>query len=510
MSGRSTGRQRWLRAVMSAVLLSAVLALMAIPAAGASAGARPWDFDGDGWRDSAVGVRGENDGAGGIVVFRGAATGLSTSDVKRLSQASRGVPGVAEPGDGFGAALASGDFDADGYADLAVGAPGEDTSTDLNVGAVAVLYGGADGLSGTGAHSLGRPDAVLGERDPEEDELGSQLIAADFDGDGYGDLAVAVTSGSNGLLIYRGRAAGMATQPSQAVGPRYGLPDDLGSPPLTSLAVGDLDGNGTPDLAIGLQEVDQARGAVAVVYSAAGSGLDLQGADAPAPQVWTEDSPGVKGVAADLDAFGSAVGITDVGGDGRKDLIVTVLQQPTSRSGVTGALHVLRGGPHGVNALGDQYLTYEALVNEPVGALGVALGVGDLNGDGIGDVAVTHGVHDASRNGGVVVVYGNASGLGTKGSRSFTQATTGIGGTRSSVVDYWGITLRVRNVGKSRHADLLVSDPYEPVGGTPSGMFTVLWGSDTGVSGSRSKAVSQDTPGVPGAAEKDDLFGGAL
>jgi hypothetical protein len=41
-------------------------------------------------------------------------------------------------------------------------------------------------------------------------------------------------------------------------------------------------------------------------------------------------------------------------------------------------------------------------------------------------------------------------------------------------------------------------------------MFTVLWGSDTGVSGSRSKAVSQDTPGVPGAAEKDDLFGGAL
>ena len=57
------------------------------------------------------------------------------------------VVGGAEPGDEFGGAVAAGDFDNDGFADLAAGAPLEDVGTTINPGAVSVLYGPVIGLS---------------------------------------------------------------------------------------------------------------------------------------------------------------------------------------------------------------------------------------------------------------------------------------------------------------------------------------------------------------------------
>jgi FG-GAP repeat len=83
------------------------------------------DFNDDGFADLAVGVVGENLGAisngGAVNVLYGSATGLTGAGSQLFTQDSSGVPGVAEPGDGFGDALAVGDFDGDGFADLAVG-----------------------------------------------------------------------------------------------------------------------------------------------------------------------------------------------------------------------------------------------------------------------------------------------------------------------------------------------------------------------------------------------------
>jgi hypothetical protein len=110
-------------------------------AAAASAGA---DFNDDGVTDLAVGVPGENDFAGAITVLYGAGvTGLSGSGGQLFTQ----VAGAVEEGDLFGSALAAGDFDNDGFADLAVGAPAEDVSGAFNAGAVSALYGAAGGLS---------------------------------------------------------------------------------------------------------------------------------------------------------------------------------------------------------------------------------------------------------------------------------------------------------------------------------------------------------------------------
>jgi hypothetical protein len=124
------------------------------------------DFDNDGFPDLAIGVIGEDAGTEGAVnVLYGSTGGLTGVGGQFFTQDSPRVPGAAEPDDSFGAALAVGDFDRDGFADLAIGVPHEDVGTIADAGAVNVLYGSTGGLTGTGSqiftqNSPGVPDSV--------------------------------------------------------------------------------------------------------------------------------------------------------------------------------------------------------------------------------------------------------------------------------------------------------------------------------------------------------------
>lgn len=82
--------------------------------------------------------------AGAVQVILGSAIGPTTAGDQVWHQNRPGVRGVAERDDRFGAALASGDFDSDGFADLAIGVPGE-SIRGRRAGAVHVLYGSPRG-----------------------------------------------------------------------------------------------------------------------------------------------------------------------------------------------------------------------------------------------------------------------------------------------------------------------------------------------------------------------------
>jgi hypothetical protein len=176
-------------------------------------------FNNDGVADLAVGVLGENDVAGAVNVLYGAGGGLSGTGAQVFFQ----VGGTPESGDRFGSALAAGDFNGDSFADLALGASGEDVGGAFDAGAVSVLYGSAGGLTATG----GRLFTQVGSAAETADEFGHALAAGDFNHDGFADLAAGAPFESVGgasqvgaVSVLQGSGGGLTAQRWAVVHPR--------------------------------------------------------------------------------------------------------------------------------------------------------------------------------------------------------------------------------------------------------------------------------------------------
>jgi hypothetical protein len=157
------------------------------------------DFDGDGYADVATSDPKEW-GEGAVVVIPGSRVGLDLSASEVYEPGVSGVPNL--PGS-FGAALAVGDFDDDGYDDLAIGAPYSDFyGTDA--GAVAVLFGSSTGLTTSGSEQWGQGTVGIQGSPESGDHFGAALAAGDYDGDGDDDLAVGVPDEAIGSIASAG------------------------------------------------------------------------------------------------------------------------------------------------------------------------------------------------------------------------------------------------------------------------------------------------------------------
>jgi hypothetical protein len=141
---------------------------------------------------------------------------------------------------------------------------------------------------------------------------------------------------------------------------------------------------------------------------------------------------------------------------------------------------------------------------------GAALAVGDFDNDGFADLAVGapfEVVGSAPQAGAVSVLYGSSgAGLSTTGGQFFTQ----VGGAIESD-DEFGGTLAAGDFNNNGFADLAAGAPFEDVAGLlNAGAVSVLYGSAGGLTTAGGQLFTQNSPGVPGGAEDDDLFGDAL
>src|SRR5439155_3151172 len=153
-------------------------------------------FNGDGFAALAVGVPGEDfsglTDAGVVEVLLGSSSGLTSTGAALWSEDTSGVAGSAASSDQFGASLAAGDLNGDGFADLVVGAPGKTVSSDDLAGAAIVLYGSTGGLAAGGSELWSQDSSGIPNAAETDDHFAFAVATGDFNGDGFDDLAAGV------------------------------------------------------------------------------------------------------------------------------------------------------------------------------------------------------------------------------------------------------------------------------------------------------------------------------
>ena len=488
---------------------------------GAGAGSGFCDFDGDMYGDAAVGVPLEDLNSntvvdtGAVLALPGSNSGPAPGDSKAFDQNSPGIPGGNETGDQFGVALSCGDYNGDGYSDLAVGANAEAIGTRDDSGAATVIFGGPTGLDGAGAvHLYQNAPGVTGSSEAG-DFFGESLASGDFNGDGYTDLAVGIPGEAIGTIddagaiqVFFGSSTGIGddqflSQASAGVAGGAEAGDVFGS----SLAAGDFNHDGYTDLGVGIPGEDISGksnvGAAQIFYGSA-TGLSVSN-----DVIFHQDSPGVDGGAESQDFFGHSLAAGDITGDGYAELIVGIPNEAIGSTQNAGAFQWLEGSASGLTATPGNFRSQNS-PGVPGGSetddfFAWSVAVGDVDSDGFAEVIVgSPGENNSS--GAVTVIDGGASGPQPSG-QFWSQNSAGVEGS-SEPGDFFGIALTLSDMNGDGKLDVLIGVSGEAIGTIlEAGAVNYLAGSESGLTSSGDRFISQNTPGIPGGAETADLFG---
>ncbi|MBI5501038.1 MAG: FG-GAP repeat protein [Deltaproteobacteria bacterium] len=336
-----------------------------------SVGRVPFDVNGDGYSDLAIGAMGlsiEALAEGGVLLFFGGPTGLApTPDVVLVN------PDHQESALFGSSVSAAGDVNADGFCDLIVGALGQNRGAE-NEGNAFLYLGSVDG-----PHSA--PDVVLDN--PENFEGGSfgisVAVVGDVDSDGYADIVIGTSPGGGlptghqeSAFEYLGGAEGIRSTPDLVIrSPDW--PAEMGDFGFGVAGAGDVNGDGYADVVIGASWAgsDGFWPGKAHVYYGGSGGLRSS------PDVTLEDPDPGNGF-----QFGDSIALGDVDGDGYADVVVGARVQDEPSLHV-GSVFVFAGGKSGVAR------TPRGRIDNPLTYLfGDDVAAGDLDRDGDDEVVV--------------------------------------------------------------------------------------------------------------------------
>ncbi|HCH62143.1 MAG TPA: hypothetical protein DFR83_05015, partial [Deltaproteobacteria bacterium] len=339
------------------------------------------DFNGDGNEDLVLGaVFAEESGNGAdgaayllLGPLNSSPVPVGTSDAITYGRGN---------GDNLGWASAAGDIDGDAYADLAVAAPqcsassfvASNVGTSSGPGEVFVLSGAAS--TSWFDTALGATTGIRFTGTSSGDCAGHSLVFADVDGNGQDELIVgAPFAGTGGEVHVADTTLTGANDLSDEITMgAWGANHEVGS----AIATDDMNGDGYADLLVGAPESDlggNAAGAAFVVLGPTTGETELTEADMIMVGERTDDQAG------------SAVSVVpDVDVDGSDDLLIGAASENTAGSDA-GAAYLVLGFTSGTLDL--VLAEAKVLGSAADDRLGTSVaGLGDVDGDGSGDVIV--------------------------------------------------------------------------------------------------------------------------
>ena len=392
------------------------------------------DVNGDGFLDFIIGApyadpatssRGET-----YVVFGGASVGSGGSlSLSALNGTNGFVINGIDVSDRSGNAVSGGDINGDGFTDLIISAKQGDPGGNSGAGETYVVFGGASVGSG-GSLNLsalsGANGFVINGIDASDLSGTSVSNAGDVNADGIDDLIIGAeradpggnTSAGESYVVFGGASVGSGgslnlSALSGSNGFIFNGIDNFDESGISVSGIGDFNGDGIADLAVGAPYADPGgRNAAGEVYIVFGSASLGSGGTLNASALNGTNGFVINGDDAKDHIGGWVAGAGDVNGDGLDDIIIGQYTEQGSYGG--GAFVIF--GDSSLGSSGSFELSsltsatgFEILEGVYGDATGDSVsGGGDINGDGFADLIVGAGYADSttSEEGETYVLFG--------------------------------------------------------------------------------------------------------